>query len=95
MKAGPPVVQPPRGFLAAVATALGLMLLVADGVADEGPLFSAVAFGGVGAAVGALYLAFPQGPQFALNAANGLAMVTAQVGDGERRRGQPRAPHGR
>jgi hypothetical protein len=62
--------------MAAVATALGLMLLVAGGVADEGPLFSAVAFGGVGTAVGALYLAFPQGPQFALNAANGLAMYT-------------------
>jgi ion channel len=35
-----------------------------------------VAFGGVGAAVGALYLLFPQGTQFALNAANGLAMYT-------------------
>jgi len=76
LKAGPPVVQPPRGFLAAVSTALGLMLLVAGGDADEGPLFSAVAFGGVGAAVGALYLAFPQGPQFALNAASVLAMYT-------------------
>ena len=52
------------------------MLLVAGGVADEGLLFSAVAFGGVGIAVGALYLLFPQGLQFALNAANGMAMYT-------------------
>ena len=66
----------PRGFLTAEATALTLMLLVAGGVADDGLLFSAVAFGGVGVAAGALYLLFPQGPQFALNAANGLAMYT-------------------
>jgi hypothetical protein len=66
----------PRGFLTAEATALALMLLVAGGVADEGLLFSAVAFGGVGVAAGALYLVFPQGPQFALNAANGMAMYT-------------------
>ena len=66
----------PRGFLAAEATALVLMLLVAGGVADEGWVFSAVAVCGVGAAVGALYLLFPHGPQFALNAANGLAMYT-------------------
>lgn len=66
----------PRGFLAAEATALVLMLLVAGGVADEGWVLSAVAFCGVGVAVGALYLLFPQGPQFALNAANGLAMYT-------------------
>jgi hypothetical protein len=66
----------PRGFLTAEATALALMLLVAGGVADEGLLFSAVAFGGVGVAAGALYLLFPQGPQFALNAANGMAMYT-------------------
>ena len=52
------------------------MLLVAGGVADDGLLFSAVAFGGVGLAVGGLYLLFPHGPQFALNAANGLAMYT-------------------
>ena len=65
-----------RGFLTAEATALALMLLVAGGIADEGLLLSAVAFGGVGVAVGALYLLFPQGPQFALNAANGLAMYT-------------------
>ncbi len=66
----------PRGFLTAEATALALMLLVAGGVADHGLLFSAAAFCGVGVAVGALYLLFPQGPQFALNAANGLAMYT-------------------
>lgn len=66
----------PRGFLVAEATALGLMLLVAGGVADEGYFFSVVAVLGVGAAVGALYLLFPQGPQFALNAANGMAMYT-------------------
>lgn len=66
----------PRGFLIAEATALLLMLLVAAGVADEGWFFSALAFCGVGAAVGALYLLFPHGPQFALNAANGLAMYT-------------------
>lgn len=65
-----------RGFLTAESTALVLMLLVAGGVADEGWLFSAVAFCGVGAAVGVLYLLFPHGPQFALNAANGLAMYT-------------------
>jgi len=66
----------PRGFLAAEGTALALMLLVAGGVADEGFVFSAFAVCGVGAAVGVLYLLFPQGPQFALNAANGLAMYT-------------------
>ncbi len=69
-------VRTPRGFLTAEATALGLMLLVAGGVADHGLLFSVVAFGGVGLAVGALYVLFPQGPQFALNAANGMAMYT-------------------
>ena len=61
----------PRGFLAAETIALGLMLLVAGGVADEGLLFSAV-----GVAVGALYVLFPQGQQFALSAANGMAMYT-------------------
>lgn len=66
----------PRGFLAAEATALALMLLVAGGVADQGLLLSAAAFGGVGLAVAALYLLFPQGTQFALNAANGMAMYT-------------------
>jgi enamine deaminase RidA (YjgF/YER057c/UK114 family) len=80
LKGGPPAGRrrgvPPRGFLTAEATALVLMLLVAGGVADEGWLFSAAAFIGVGAAVGALYLLFPHGPQFALNAANGLAMYT-------------------
>ena len=75
MKVAPPA-GTPRGFLTAEATALALMLLVAGGVADDGLLFSAVAFGGVGVAVGVLYLLFPQGPQFALNAANGLAMYT-------------------
>ena len=71
--AGP---RAPRGFLAAEAAALGLMLLVAGGVADDGYLFSIVAVVGVGAAVGALYLLFPQGAQFALSAANGMAMYT-------------------
>src|SRR3712207_5375772 len=52
------------------------MLLVAGGVSDQGLLLSAAAFGGVGVAVGVLYLLFPQGPQFALNAANGMAMYT-------------------
>jgi hypothetical protein len=66
----------PRGFLVAESTALALMLLVAGGVADQGLLLSAAAFGGVGVAVGALYLLFPQGTQFALNAANGMAMYT-------------------
>ena len=66
----------PRGFLTAEATALALMLLVAGGVADQGLLLSAAAFCGVGLAIGALYALFPQGPQFALNAANGLAMYT-------------------
>lgn len=75
MKASPSGATP-RGFLTAEATALVLMLLVAGGVADDGLLFSAVAFGGVGIAVGLLYLLFPQGPQFALNAANGMAMYT-------------------
>ena len=42
----------PQGFLAAEATALTLMLLVAGGVADEGFVFSAVAVCGVGVAVG-------------------------------------------
>jgi uncharacterized Tic20 family protein len=65
-----------RGFFTAEATALALMLLVAGGVADQGLLLSAAAFGGVGVAVAALYLLFPQGTQFALNAANGLAMYT-------------------
>ncbi len=68
--------RPPRGFPTAVVTALALMLLVSGGVADEGLLFSAVACGVVGLSVGALYLLFPQGPQFALNAPNGLAMYT-------------------
>jgi hypothetical protein len=75
LKVQPPS-RSPRGFLTAEATALALMLLVAGGVADEGLLFSAVAFGAVGIAAGALYLLFPQGPQFALNAANGMAMYT-------------------
>ena len=75
MKIGRPT-PAARGFLAAEATALALMLLVAGGVADQGLLLSATAFCGVGVAVGVLYLLFPQGPQFALNAANGMAMYT-------------------
>ena len=66
----------PRGFLVAEGTALALMLLVAGGVADQGLLLSGAAFAGVGSAVAALYVLFPQGPQFALNAANGMAMYT-------------------
>ena len=52
----PRPVRAPRGFLAAEGTALGLMLLVAGGVADEGLLFSLVAIGGVGVAAGAAIL---------------------------------------
>ncbi|MBD0275809.1 MAG: hypothetical protein ICV73_28260 [Acetobacteraceae bacterium] len=75
MKADLPA-KAPRGFFVAESTALALMLLVAGGVADQGLLLSAAAFAGVGVAVAALYLLFPQGTQFALNAANGMAMYT-------------------
>ena len=64
----------PRGFLTALGLTLALMLLVAGGVADQGQLFPAVVLGGSGLAVGTLYLLFPQGTEFALAPANGLAM---------------------
>lgn len=53
---------------------LVLMLLVAGGVADRGGSFPLVLLGGSATALGALYLIFPHGPQFALGTANGLAM---------------------
>lgn len=64
----------PQGFLTALGLTLVLMLLVAGGIADRGGVFPLVVLGGSGLAVGALYLLFPHGPQFALGTANGLAM---------------------
>lgn len=66
--------RPPPGFASALGMALSLMLLVAAGISDGGVLIPAVVVGGSAAAVGALYLLFPHGPQFALGTANGLAM---------------------
>lgn len=63
-----------KGFVSALGMSLALMLLVAGGVADRGGTFPLVVLGGSAAAVGALYLLFPHGPQFALGTANGLAM---------------------
>ena len=64
----------PRGFLQALGLSLGLMLLVAGGVADRGGVFPLVVLGGAAVAIGALYLLFPHGPRFALGTTNGLAM---------------------
>lgn len=64
----------PRGFLTAIGMTLALMLVVAGGIADRDELFPLVVLTGSGLAVGALYLLFPQGPEFALATANGLAM---------------------
>jgi hypothetical protein len=64
----------PQGFASAIGMTLVLMLLVAGGVADRGGSFPLVLLGGSAVALGALYLLFPHGPQFALGTANGLAM---------------------
>ncbi|MBL6456257.1 two pore domain potassium channel family protein [Belnapia sp. T6] len=64
----------PRGFLTAFGMSLGLMLLVAGGVADRGGTFPLVLLGASALAIGALTLLFPHGPQFALGTTNGLAM---------------------
>ncbi|MFC7477038.1 potassium channel family protein [Dankookia sp. GCM10030260] len=66
--------RPPKGFAKALAMSFALMLLVAGGIADRGGAFPLVVLGGAAAAMGLLYLVFPHGPQFALGAANGLAM---------------------
>lgn len=66
--------RPPQGFATAFGMSFALMLLVAGAIADRGGAFPVVVLGGAGAAMGLLYLVFPHGPQFALGAANGLAM---------------------
>lgn len=66
--------RPPRPFLGAIGLSLGLMLLVAGGVADRGGTFPLVLLGTSALAIGALYRLFPHGPQFALGTTNGLAM---------------------
>ncbi|TDH64266.1 potassium channel protein [Dankookia rubra] len=66
--------HPPKGFATALGMSFALMLLVAGGIADRGGAFPVVVLGGAAAAMGLLYLVFPHGPQFALGAANGLAM---------------------
>jgi hypothetical protein len=71
-RAGPK--RPPKGFATALGMSFVLMLLVAGGIADRGGTFPLVVLGGAAAAMGLLYLVFPHGPQFALGAANGLAM---------------------
>ena len=53
---------------------LGLMLLVAAAVGDQGWLFSVAALVVAGLAMGGLYLVFPYGPLFGLGVANGLAV---------------------
>ncbi|MDO9712422.1 potassium channel family protein [Paracraurococcus lichenis] len=83
--------RPPKGFGTSLGMSLALMLLVAGGVADQGGVFPLVVLGGAAAAVGALYLIYPHGPQFALGTANGLAMYAclyAVLG----RAGFPEAP---
>jgi hypothetical protein len=88
-RAGPK--RPPKGFANALAMSFALMLLVAGGIADRGGAFPFVVLGGAAAAMGLLYLVFPHGPQFALGAANGLAMYAclyAVLG----RAGFPEAP---
>ncbi|SDB68827.1 potassium channel family protein [Belnapia rosea] len=64
----------PRGYLGAIGLSLGLMLLVAGGVADQGGTFPLVLLGTSALAIGALYRLFPHGPHFALGTTNGLAM---------------------
>ena len=68
-----------------------LMLLVAGGIADRGGALPLAVLGGTAAAMGLLYRVFPHGPQFAIGAANGLAMYAclyAVLG----RAGFPQAP---
>jgi len=83
--------RPPKGFATALGMSCALMLLVAGGIADRGGAFPLVVLGGAAVAMGLLYLIFPHGPQFALGAANGLAMYAclfAVLG----RAGFPEAP---
>lgn len=56
------------------AMTLGLMLLVAAAVGDQGWLFSVAALAVSALAMGGLYLLFPYGPLFGLGVANGLAV---------------------
>jgi hypothetical protein len=53
---------------------MGLMLLVAAAVGDQGWGFSLAAVGVASAAMGVLYLLFPQGPLFGLGVATSLAV---------------------
>ncbi len=64
----------PRQMATSAGLTLGLTLLVAGGVADQGWGFSAVALAVAALAVGGLHLIFPHGPLFALSVANGLAV---------------------
>ena len=56
------------------AMTLGLMLLVAAAVGDDGWLFSVAALVVAVLAMGGLYLVFPHGPLFGLGVATGLAV---------------------
>jgi hypothetical protein len=64
----------PRQVATGTGLTLGLSLLVAGGVADQGWGFSVAALGVAALAVGGLHLIFPHGPLFALSVANGLAV---------------------
>ncbi len=66
--------RPQRQGLIGAGLTVGLTLLVAGGVADQGWAFSAMALLVAGLAVGGLHLIFPHGPLFALGVANGLAV---------------------
>ena len=66
--------RPPKGFATSLGMSFILMLLVAGGIADRGGTLPIFVLGGAATAMGLLYLLFPHGPQFALGAANGLAM---------------------
>jgi hypothetical protein len=79
MTSPPPREGLPRllAWLRAVAFTMGLTLLVAWGVGDEGRVLPAAVIGAAGIGLGALYWLFPRGIHFAFGTATGLALYAS------------------
>ena len=66
--------RPLRAWLRAMAMTMGLLLLVAWGVGDEGHMLPFAVLGVAGLGLGLLYRLFPRGVHFAFGTATGLAL---------------------